>query len=63
MDGKLVRRAEIEKLDDKRAWQLIAGRAHPDRRGRQFRGSLDELALYDRALGEAEVKAHFAARR
>ena len=37
--------------------------AGPPGRGRRFRGGLDEVALYRRALGPAQVRSHFRARR
>ncbi len=48
------------------AYQVVVGRLRPPGftdYSRHFSGALDELALYDRPLTAAEVKAHFDAAR
>jgi hypothetical protein len=39
--------------------RLLVGRLYPERQTRPFKGQLDELALYDRALSVEEVRSHF----
>jgi hypothetical protein len=38
---------------------LLVGRLYPARNVRPFKGQMDELALYNRALTAAEVEAHY----
>jgi hypothetical protein len=39
--------------------RLLVGRLYPARQVRPFKGQLDELALYDRALGPEEIMQHY----
>jgi hypothetical protein len=39
--------------------RLLAGRLYPERNVRPFKGQLDELALYGRALSAEEIEAHY----
>lgn len=39
--------------------QMLVGRLYPQRNVRPFKGQLDELALYGRALSADEIEAHY----
>ena len=42
-----------------RGLRLLVGRLYPERQIRPFKGQLDELALYDRALSIDEIQSHY----
>jgi hypothetical protein len=51
-----------EEDDDSRltpGLKLLVGRLYPARNVRPFKGQLDELALYGRALSAEEIEAHY----
>lgn len=60
-DGKLVRRLGEAMGDDRNAYRLLLGQLRPSTVERQFSGSIDEFALYARALGESEIQEHYQA--
>ena len=39
--------------------RMVIGNLYPSRHMRRFIGQLDELAIYNRALSEAEVSNHY----
>lgn len=58
IDGKLITECENDTpLPD--GLELLVGQLDQTRRIRSFVGQLDELALYERALNEEEVKQHY----
>jgi hypothetical protein len=59
---KLFRDGELAEIDDiglLDLWPIETGDALEVRIGRRFKGLLDDLRLYDRALSENEIKALF----
>jgi hypothetical protein len=38
--------------------RLLVGRLYPEQQVRPFKGQLDEIALYDRALRVEEIQSH-----
>ncbi|MDH3582718.1 MAG: LamG domain-containing protein [Phycisphaerae bacterium] len=58
LNGKLHRRVKDETRPDDEAYQMVIGRLLPDKSQRQFVGQLDEVAVYDRALSDQEIRRH-----
>ena len=61
-DVKLYRDGEVAEIDDiglLDLWPIETGDTLEVRIGRRFKGFLDDLRLYDRALSENEIKALF----
>jgi hypothetical protein len=58
IDGKRVARcADTTLLPDRLL--LLVGQLDRERRQRQFVGQIDELAYYERALHEEEIRQHY----
>jgi len=60
LDGKI---AEIDKIGLLDLWPIHTGSEQDVTIGRGFRGAIDDLRIYDRALSEDEIQAIFAQRR
>jgi len=60
IDGHLTDEFESDLAFQNAALRPIIGRLHPAQRGelRQWHGGIDEVALYNRALGPAEIRRH-----
>lgn len=60
LNGKLVRELKIEEASDTSHYNMILGELRPSVPERQFVGSIDEVAIYSRALTSEEVARHYA---
>jgi hypothetical protein len=61
-DVKLYRDGEVAEIDDiglLDLWPIDTGEKEDVTIGRRFRGAIDELRIYDRALSEDEIKSLF----
>jgi hypothetical protein len=58
LDGELVQTGRLE-IATPKGLQLVVGQLYTESLARPFIGYLDELAIYDRALGEEEVEEHY----
>jgi hypothetical protein len=64
LNGRRQSVTQVEANQDEGTYQLMLGRyarGSSDRKffSGPFSGSMDEVALYDRALGETEVRSHY----
>lgn len=59
LNGELVREVTIEPNEDLTAYRLFLGELRNSTTERQFIGSLDEVAIYQRALSPEEVATHY----
>ena len=60
LNGECVRTvALIRDCDGKGAYHVVLGQLRPMLNERQFVGSIDELAIYRRALSDQEIENHF----
>jgi hypothetical protein len=57
VDGKLAA-SQVDDQPTPRGLHLVIGQLYTETLERFFIGQLDEIAVYDRALPESEVKAH-----
>ena len=55
--------SDVARSSEPNSVDLLLGTLDKQRTHRQFVGSLDELAVYDRALSESEINQHFDASR
>jgi len=58
LNGQLEARGE-DSSEVPPGLRMVIGNLYPSRHMRRFIGQLDELAIYNRALGEAEVSNHY----
>lgn len=63
LNGAVIQRVSHDSPVDDEAFRLILGRLRPPEYGgreRQFKGHLDEIAIYARPMEAAEVNAHWS---
>lgn len=55
----VARRVELERVDEDSTSEIYVGQLRTDEAQQQFVGTIDEFALYDRALSAEQVSRHY----
>ena len=60
LNGKLKKTLQEKLNNDDLAYVFYMGKIDPMRNMRQFTGQIDEVAIYQKALSDSEIKQHFS---